>query len=72
VAGPAPATLRKRTERARRKAGEDVYRLPLRTSAVVEALISSGVLSEGEALRRRSVEAALTAVLHQWAARWRR
>ena len=63
---------RKRRERERRKAGEDVYRLSLCTSDVVEALIASGALSEGEALRRKSVKAALAAVLHQWATRWRR
>lgn len=71
-AEPSSARERKRLERARRRAGEDAYRLALRTSDVVEALLASGVLSEGEALRRQSVEAALAEVLHQWAGRWRR
>jgi hypothetical protein len=68
----ASARDRKRIERARREAGEDPYRLSLRTPDVIEALLASGVLSEGEALRRQCVEAALAAVLHEWAGRWRR
>jgi hypothetical protein len=63
---------RKRRERQRHRAGLEPYRLALRTDDVVEALIASEVLTEAKALRRDLVEAALAAVIHQWAARWRK
>lgn len=70
-AAPRPATLRKRAERARRKAGEVAYRVTVPEYAVLNALLASGRLSECEALRRRSVERELAAVLAEWAARWK-
>jgi hypothetical protein len=71
VSPPRAATLRKRAERARRKAGEVAYRVTLPEYAVVNALLVSGRLSEAEALRRALVERELAAVLAEWAARWK-
>ena len=56
---PSAAALRKRTERARRKAGEVVYRVTVPEYDVAEAL------------RRALVERELAAVLTEWAARWK-
>jgi hypothetical protein len=70
-AAPRPATLRKRAERARRKAGEVAYRLTVVEYDVVAALIASRRLSEAQALRRALVERELTRVLAEWAARWK-
>jgi hypothetical protein len=68
---PRPATLRKRAERARRKAGEAAYRIIVPEYDVVAALLASGRLTEAEALRRALVERELAAVLTEWAARWK-
>jgi hypothetical protein len=68
---PRPAALRKRAERARRKAGEVAYRLTVIEYDVVGALIASGRLSEDEALHRALVERALAAVVIEWARRWK-
>jgi hypothetical protein len=66
------ARLRQRRCRARQRAGVVPYVVEVPQATVVEALIASGRLSEGEALHRVSVEHALAAVLIDWAARWRK
>lgn len=63
---------RQRRTRARKRVGLAVFRLELGEGAAIEALILAGRLTEGEALRRRSVERELAAVMSEWAAMWLR
>jgi hypothetical protein len=65
------AADRQRQCRARRRKGEVLYRLALPHDAMVKALIANERLTEGEALRRRLVEQALTTVLVDWSRRWK-
>jgi hypothetical protein len=68
----AAAAERQRRSRGHRRAGEALYRVWASEWDVVEALVSSGRLTEAEALQRPLVERALAAVLIEWAARWRK
>ena len=63
------AAERTRRWRERRKAQLRIYRLAL-PDEVLGALLDSSRLTEREALRRRSVEAALSEVLLEWSQRW--
>jgi hypothetical protein len=67
---PNPAAARQRRSRARRKAGQTIYRVTVPEHAIAEALIEIGRLSPDEALRRELVERALSRVLVDWAERW--
>jgi hypothetical protein len=65
----AAARLRQARCRARRRRGETAYQVAV-PDAVVEALLVTGRLTDGESLRRPLVEAALAGVLAEWANRW--
>jgi hypothetical protein len=66
---PSPA-VRARRYRDRRRAGRISLRIDVLETAVIEALIASGRLTEGEALRRASIERELAQVVADWAQRW--
>jgi hypothetical protein len=65
-----PGARRQRAHRERAKNGQAILRLPVNYFPIVEALIASSRLTEGEALDRRRVEAALAEVLVEWAGKW--
>jgi hypothetical protein len=73
-----PAALKKRHAghqarlRQRQRNGRAVFRLEANHDLLVLALLESRRLTEGEALERERVEAALAAVLEQWARRWKK
>ena len=50
------AASRQRRARQRRRLGRAVYRVELDEGEIIRALISSGALSEAQALRPRSIE----------------
>jgi hypothetical protein len=62
---------RQRRSRNRRARGRIVFNVEADEAAVVRTLVQSGRLSEDEALRRSSVERALSEMTRDWCDRWR-
>src|SRR5215207_8261163 len=68
--GASSAAARPRRARQRRRLGRVVFRVELDKGEIIQALISSGILSEVQAPRPRSMERELAEVLSAWARRW--
>lgn len=66
----APSVERVRRTRARQRNGRCVLPVEVDHDRVLLALMASGRLSEGEALDRGKVLAALASVVSEWSARW--
>jgi len=62
---------RSRRARQRQRDGNAVFQLEANRDGILLALIESGKLTEHDALDRRRVNAALSKMLGEWAARWR-
>jgi hypothetical protein len=62
---------RQRRRRARAREGDAFYRLVLSEFDVVDALLTSGRMSEDASRRKALVEQALADVVRDWIARWK-
>jgi hypothetical protein len=64
------AAARQQRFRQRRQSGKACLRVEVCEEALITALLASGRLTEGQALRRPLVELELAKLLDDWAARW--
>src|SRR5262245_7690676 len=69
---PRRPTSRHPPWRERQRNGHAIFKSEADHDAIVVALIEAGRIDERAALDHRAVEAALAAVLQEWAARWSR
>jgi hypothetical protein len=60
------AAERQRVARARRRAGEAVFKVTANHVDVLDALVKSGRMTEDATLRQRQVESALGEILRDW------
>jgi hypothetical protein len=72
VRSASPAAVRLRRYRARQRSGRVLLRVEVAEVELVEVLVAAGYVDEYRAADRQVVAAAVTRVLADWAARWRK